>query len=69
MQLNKLLKKIVPIDFSLNITDIVCDSRKVRKGSLFLAYPGEVADGRKYIKQAAEQGATAILYEKKDSPE
>lgn len=42
---------------------ITADSRQVRAGSLFLAYPGEHADGRSYIAQAVAQGAVAVLWE------
>jgi UDP-N-acetylmuramoyl-L-alanyl-D-glutamate--2,6-diaminopimelate ligase len=39
------------------------DSRHVGAGSLFLAYPGERADGRLFIDQAIRQGAEAVLWE------
>ncbi len=42
---------------------ITSDSRKVKKGDLFLAYPGEGADGRDYIADAIKQGAQSILWE------
>jgi UDP-N-acetylmuramoyl-L-alanyl-D-glutamate--2,6-diaminopimelate ligase len=48
------------------LTDITADSRKVRSGSLFLAYPGEKSDGRAYIAQAVAQGAAAVLWEQRD---
>lgn len=32
--------------------DITSDSRKAAPGTLFLAYPGERADGRDFIEQA-----------------
>ena len=40
--------------------DIVADSRKVTPGALFLAYPGEVVDGRDYIADAINNGC--LLY-------
>lgn len=43
------------------ISDICIDSRAVRDGSLFVALPGEKLDGRDYIEQAIENGASAIL--------
>ena len=43
--------------------DIVADSRKVTPGALFLAYPGEVVDGRDYIADAINNGASAVLWE------
>ena len=45
------------------------DSRKVKPGYLFLAYPGMAADGRLFIKQAVNAGAVAILYDSEDVPQ
>lgn len=42
---------------------ITADSREVVTGALFLAYPGESADGRSYIADAIHNGASAILWE------
>ncbi|HWT28560.1 MAG TPA: UDP-N-acetylmuramoyl-L-alanyl-D-glutamate--2,6-diaminopimelate ligase [Methylophilaceae bacterium] len=42
---------------------ITADSRQVRPGSLFVAYPGAQRDGRDYIGQAVSQGACAVLWE------
>jgi UDP-N-acetylmuramoyl-L-alanyl-D-glutamate--2,6-diaminopimelate ligase len=39
------------------------DSRKVRRGDLFLAVPGDVHDGRQFIEQAVANGAAAIVAE------
>ncbi|MEZ0238843.1 MAG: UDP-N-acetylmuramoyl-L-alanyl-D-glutamate--2,6-diaminopimelate ligase [Methylophilaceae bacterium] len=44
-------------------TQLTTDSRKAGPGSIFLAYPGESADGRKYIPQAVARGAAGILWE------
>ena len=43
------------------ITTVVCDSRAVEKGSLFVALAGERTDGHKYIQAAYEKGAAAIV--------
>jgi len=50
-------------DNETEITSLVIDSRKVSKGALFCAYKGVSADGRDYLLQAQEQGASAVLYE------
>ena len=42
---------------------LVSDSRRVAKGDVFFAYPGEAADGRAYIAAAVEAGAAAVVYE------
>jgi len=39
------------------------DSRQVRPGDLFLAYPGDLSDGRRYIADALAKGAVAVLWE------
>ncbi|WP_334108459.1 UDP-N-acetylmuramoyl-L-alanyl-D-glutamate--2,6-diaminopimelate ligase [Methylobacillus sp.] len=46
-----------------HFTDMTADSRQVTSGSLFLAYPGESADGRRFIAQAILQGAFGVLWE------
>jgi len=46
------------------IGNLVCDSRKVKPGDVFVAYPGEHQDGRGYIRQAIASGAAAVLWER-----
>ncbi len=43
------------------ITGITADSRAVRPGFLFAALPGAMADGRRFIADAVERGAAAVL--------
>ena len=45
------------------VTNLVNDSRRVKAGDTFLAYPGIHQDGRQYIPQAIAQGASAIVWE------
>lgn len=45
------------------ISSLAIDSRKCGKNSVFFAFPGTVADGRQFIKAAAQNGATVILCE------
>lgn len=40
---------------------LTCDSRDVQPGYVFAALPGTVTDGRKYIENAIEKGASAVL--------
>ena len=55
---NHLLDEIgVPIE------NLVTDSRLVKRGDTFLAYAGEVTDGRKFIPQAIAAGANAVLWD------
>ncbi len=39
------------------------DSRQLRTGDIFLAYPGDLSDGRNYIADAIARGAAAVLWE------
>jgi len=41
--------------------NIALDSRKVMPGNLFIAVPGDTADGRQFIDQAIDKGAVAVL--------
>jgi UDP-N-acetylmuramyl-tripeptide synthetase len=42
---------------------LTADSREVEPGDVFLAYPGELSDGRQYIDAALDRGAAAVIYE------
>ena len=48
---------------SLDISDIVFDSRKITPNCVFIAQKGTVSNGHDYIEKAIENGATAIVYE------
>jgi UDP-N-acetylmuramoyl-L-alanyl-D-glutamate--2,6-diaminopimelate ligase len=48
----------------INIKGIAYDSRKVRPGFVFVCIDGSVTDGHKYIPQALENGAVALLTQK-----
>jgi UDP-N-acetylmuramoyl-L-alanyl-D-glutamate--2,6-diaminopimelate ligase len=47
-------------------TGVADDSRQVQPGDLFLAYPGDLADGRRYIADALARGAIAVLWQPGD---
>tara|TARA_B100001063_G_scaffold192485_1_gene183736 strand:+ start:386 stop:1882 length:1497 start_codon:yes stop_codon:yes gene_type:complete len=47
-------------------SDVTNNSKEIKKGFLFLALPGKTFDGRNYISEATKNGASAIIYEKKD---
>lgn len=47
----------------VTISGLALDSRKLRRGELFLAFPGSVYDGRDFMADAAAGGAAAILME------
>ncbi len=43
------------------ILGLTCDSRQVKPGFLFAALPGAQVDGRSFIGEAVERGATVVL--------
>ncbi len=45
---------------------LTTDTRKVRPGDIFFAYPVGQGDGRDYIEVAIEQGAVAVVFEEAD---
>lgn len=45
------------------VTALTIDSREVRPGALFVALRGEHTDGHRFLSQAVERGAAAVLVE------
>ena len=50
-------------DVARTVSSLTLDSREVREGSLFVALRGQHTDGHRYIAQAAQRGAAAIVME------
>jgi UDP-N-acetylmuramoyl-L-alanyl-D-glutamate--2,6-diaminopimelate ligase len=53
-----------PDDGDPEITGVTEDSRRVRRGMLFVAVPGAALDGHAYIPHAISQGAAAVVVER-----
>ena len=47
----------------LGVIRLVCDSREVRAGDAFVAWPGAAHDGRRFVNAALRAGAAACLVE------
>jgi UDP-N-acetylmuramoyl-L-alanyl-D-glutamate--2,6-diaminopimelate ligase len=50
------------------LPNLTADSRRVQAGDVFFAFPGDSTDGRRYIADAIERGALAVVYEKAGFP-
>jgi UDP-N-acetylmuramoyl-L-alanyl-D-glutamate--2,6-diaminopimelate ligase len=59
---NPLLDRLAQLGVPL--ADLTADSRSVKLGSIFVAYPGTVMDGRGFIGEAIARGAAAVLWER-----
>ena len=58
------LTSVRPSNASTIVTEGVIDSRQVIPGSLFIAIPGEKADGHDYIEDAFRRGASFALIQR-----
>ena len=58
----------LPPGMDPEISGVACDSRRVKKGEVFVACTGGTADGHGFIPQALSAGAAAIVGER-DLPE
>ena len=52
---------------NISINGLATNSNKVKNGFLFFAVKGESFDGNNFIKSAFQNGAVAVITEKKDS--
>src|SRR5713226_1877386 len=70
MNLDEMLRGVptpAPVP-SVPVTGLQYDSRKLSRGEVFFAFPGERADGHQFIPQAIEKGAAAIVSERPPDP-
>ena len=67
MRLDKIIRNIggtyTAGDGAAEIDAICSDSRKVTRGSLFVAVRGFAYDGHEYISRAIGKGARAVVYD------
>ena len=67
MKLSDILYKVsirsVVGSTDIEVKDVQIDSRKITKGSLFIAVKGSAADGHLFIDKATEAGASVIVCE------
>ncbi len=66
MLISEIFDGLIRIDqalASITVTGIEIDSRKVTKGSLFIALKGATVDGHNYLKQAEQSGAVVLCVE------
>ena len=52
------------ISLDRDISGVAYNSRKIKKGYLFVAIKGEVFDGHDFIQDALKKGAVAVVHEK-----
>jgi UDP-N-acetylmuramoyl-L-alanyl-D-glutamate--2,6-diaminopimelate ligase len=67
MTLSEILKGSTALDArtgAIEIAGVTADSRKVKRGDVFVAVPGTRTDGLKFAAQAAVAGAAAIVGER-----
>jgi len=57
-------EKTVKGDTGIEIAGIMTDSREVQPGGLFIAVSGTTEDGHRYMRDALERGAVALVGEK-----
>ena len=67
VRLSEILSGIMatPPDDDRPVGRLQLDSRQLRRGDVFVALPGTLADGRDYIADAISRQVSAVLYEKR----
>ena len=64
-KLNTLLTQLRPTQVvgptDIDITNVVCDSRQIKGGELFVAVVGVAVDAHRFIPQVTQAGAAAVL--------
>lgn len=67
MKLNQVIEQVqanrIIGNLEIEVKEIQFDSRKIKKGDVFVALKGTLADGHLFIDQAIQRGAVAIVCE------
>lgn len=63
MKLAELMRAWITTTTPCDVAGIHNDSRHIKPGYLFIAYPGAKTDGRLFIQQAVGAGAAAVAYD------
>lgn len=68
MLLEELIKPLKPVSITgttagIEISDLVCDSRHMVKGAMFVAVRGVAVDSHKFIPQVVDDGAASVVCE------
>lgn len=70
MKLSQICKELeyecIQGSMDTEVRDIIYDSRKIAKETMFVCMVGAVTDGHKYIPDAIEKGASVIVLEKEE---
>ena len=53
-------------DFEQEVTGLTYDSRQVTQGQVFFAICGEKLDGHRFVPEALNRGAAAVVVERKE---
>lgn len=71
MKLSQICKELEYVclqgDMETEVHDIIYDSRKLAKDTMFVCMVGAVTDGHKYIPDAVKKGASVIVLEKEEA--
>ena len=65
MLLTDLFPRSASLPKTAKAEGVSCDSRKLRKGDVFVAIKGNAADGHDYIDEAVKRGAAAVVVARK----
>lgn len=58
-----LLQEVLPL-YKMEIENIVCDSKRTKRGDLFVCINGTARDGHDYMEEAWQRGAQVLVVEK-----